>query len=353
MSHWKRWPPTDDPNTLNWQFASFEHPERIIYPDLRDGSHLVLASDYSGEHAQPEFRVLSFLLTPISSVMSAWEPARLTVRNRHLADGRRMSFKDLRDALRINALPSFLEAASQLNGVLVCVAIEKAYSVRSKDSLPPLQHDWTPATLEKLLEICVFAGAVVDGLRGAGQNLHWITDDDAIVVNDAAQVDAMSIMGCFLHKYSEEFLQVGLGIASKFTDDDRRAEDIVAIPDLAAGAFSETLSSIGKSNIPTSGSGPHGTALLVQFKTALINAWRSTRGKPLKHLNAVIRVAGDGQTRVSFGEPFVRRLRPDESADSALQLNLKWRRALEAELRARGVSPSQLLKSIGIDMLID
>jgi hypothetical protein len=47
-------------------------------------------------------------------------------------------------------------------------------------------------------------------------------------------------MGGFLHKYPEEFLQVGLGIASKFTGDDRRAEDIVALPDLAAGAFSDT-----------------------------------------------------------------------------------------------------------------
>ena len=148
MSNWKRWP--DD--LLNSKFAEIEHPERIVYPDLRDGSHLVLASDYSGEHARPEFRVLSFLLTPISSVMNDWEPARLAVRKKHLAEGRRMSFKALNDAQRINALPSFLEAASQLNGVLVCVAVEKSYSL-SKDALPTLQHDWGAEPLEKLLEI--------------------------------------------------------------------------------------------------------------------------------------------------------------------------------------------------------
>jgi hypothetical protein len=350
MSNWKRWPPTDDPNTLNWQFASVEHPERIIYPDLRDGSHLVLASDYSGEHAHPEFQVLSFLLTPIGSVMGAWESARLTVRKRHLADGRRMSFKALNEALRINALPSFLEAASQLNGVLVCVAIEKTYFLLGKASLPPLQHDWVPASLEKLVQTCAFGGAVVDGLRDAGQNVHWITDDDAIVATEAAQVDAMTLMSGFLHKYPEEALQIRLGIASKFTDDERRAEDIVAIPDLAAGAFSETLTGIGKANMPTSGSGPSGTPQFLQIKATLINAWRSGAGKPLKHLDAVIRVAEGGLTRVSFGQPLVRPLRPDESADGAPTLNSKWRRGLERELKARGINPSELLKSMGIDI---
>jgi hypothetical protein len=153
--------------------------------------------------------------------MTAWEPLRSAVRKRHLADGRRMSFKDLNDALRINALPTFLDAASQLNGVLVCVGVEKAYSL-PLDHLPPLQHDWAPDPLKKLLEICVFGGGFVDGLRGTGQNLRWITDDDAIVSTEKAQVDAMNLMGGHMHKYPEEYLQVGLGIASKFDDERRR-----------------------------------------------------------------------------------------------------------------------------------
>ena len=45
MSNWKRWP--DAP--LNAQFADIEHPDRIVYPELRDESPLILASDYSGE----------------------------------------------------------------------------------------------------------------------------------------------------------------------------------------------------------------------------------------------------------------------------------------------------------------
>lgn len=328
MSHWQRW--LDSP--LNTMFADIEHPERIVYPDLRDGSPLVLASDYSGEHAPPEFRILSFLLSTYKSV-AAWEPLRSAVRKKYLADRRRMSFKALNDALRINAFPSFLDSASQLNGVLICVGVEKGYSL-PKNELPPRQHDWSADTLNKLLEICIFGGVMVDGLRGNGQNVHWITDDDAIVSTDKAKGDALNLMGKLIHKHPNERLEIKLGIASQFNDD-LRAEDLVAIPDLAAGAFSETLTTMGKANMPTSGSGPDGTSMFVQIKSNLINAWRSDSTKPLKQMNAVIRGAEGGQTLVSFGSPFPQMLRRGESAEGAPMLNSKWRRALEAYLEGR------------------
>lgn len=343
MSNWKRWPNAP----LNEKFADIEHPDRIVYPDLRDGSPLVIACDHSGEHASPEFRVLSFLLTTYKSV-AAWESRRSDVRKNHLADGRRMSFKALNDALRINAFSSFLDAASQLNGVLTCVGVEKGFSL-PKETLPPRKHDWKADTLAKLVEICVFGGVMVDGLRGSGQNVHWITDDDSTVSTDKAKDDAMTLMGGLLHKYPDEHLEVGLGIASQF-DDDLRAEDLVAIPDLAAGAYSEMLTKMGKANLPTSGSGPSGTALFVQIKSSLINTWRSQTDKPLKHMNAVIRPAQGGQMLVSFGAPFSRMMRPGESAEGAPTLNAKWRRALESYLKARGVDPNEVLNSMGIDI---
>lgn len=131
------------------------------------------------------------------------------------------------------------------------MGVEKGYSL-SKDKLPAREHDWTADTLNKLVEICVFGGIMVDGLRGAGQPVHWITDDDSTVSTEKAKNDAMNLMGGLRHKYPDEHLEVRLGIASQF-DDDLRAEDLVAIPDLAAGAFSETLTTVGKANMPKSG----------------------------------------------------------------------------------------------------
>ena len=342
MSNWNRWP--DAP--LNEIFAGIDHPDLIVYPDLRDGSPLVLACDHSGEHASSKFRVLSFLLTTYKSV-AEWEPLRFAVRKQHLGDGRRMSFKALSDALRINAFSSFLNAASKLNGVLVCIGVEKGLSL-PKEHLPSRQHDWTADTFNKLIEICVFGGVMVDGLRGAGQSVHWITDDDSTVANERARNDAMALMGGLLHKYPDEYLEVSLGIASQF-DDDRRAEDLVAIPDLAAGAYSETLTTIGNANMPTSGTGTSDMTQFVQIKSSLINAWRFDNTKPLKHMNAIIRSIESGEMLVSFGSPFSRVLRPGESAEGAPSLNSKWQRAIEADLKARGIDPNEVLRSMGID----
>lgn len=343
MSHWKCWANS----ALNAKFAEIEHPDRIRYPDLRDGSPLVLACDHSGEHAAPEFRVLSFLITTYKSV-TAWDPLRSAVRKKHLADGRRMSFKALTEALRINAFSSFLRAAGQLNGVLICVGVEKGYSL-PKDQFPPRDHDWTADTLNKLVEICVFGGVMVDGLRGEGQPVHWITDDDSTVSTEKAKNDAMKLMGALLNKYPDEFLEVELRIASQFNDE-LRAEDLVAIPDLAAGAFSETLTKMGKAKMSKSGSDPMDSPLFAQIKSILINTWRCETDKPLKHLNAVVRPADNGQMLLSFGSPFSRMLRPDESSEGVTTLNSKWRRALEADLKARGVDPNEVLNSMGIDI---
>src|SRR5207245_6788898 len=120
-----------------------------------------------------------------------------------------------------------------------CVAVENRHSLRHRGELPPLRHNWTPDMLEKLLRICVFGGGFVDGLRGEGQDIYWITDDDAIVATDDAKADAGLLMGSFRHRYPGETPKLFLGVASLF-DDGLRAEDLLAIPDLAAGAFSES-----------------------------------------------------------------------------------------------------------------
>jgi hypothetical protein len=332
MSNWKYWPPIGDRDTVNFQLGNVETCGKFTYPYLHDRSDFILASDYSGEHEPPEFQVLSFLLTHQNSVFGQWEAARLSVRNKHLSDGRRMAFKKLNDAQRINALDEFLEAASLLNGVLVCVAVEKRHSLRSRGKLLPLQHKWTPDTLEKLLRICVFGGGFVDGLRGDGQNIFWITDDDAIVATDNAKADACGLMGSFLHSYPGEEPEIKLGIASGF-DDGLRAEDLLAIPDLAAGAFSEGLTQLGKSRMPTTTVGPTGVDLSLQIKSMLIEAWRIDNNKPLKHFNTVIRVADGGQDMFSFNQPIIRMPQRGQPLPPAQILNEKWRRALTETLK--------------------
>lgn len=349
MSNWKRLPPNAGIHSLiNIKFGAQEHPDRIIYPDLNDGSPLVLATDYSGEHQAPEFRVLGFLLTTERSIESVWEPARLEVRKKYLHDNRRMSFKKLDDELRIKAFPTFLNAATQLNGVLVCVAVEKSFQLATKEALQPLQYDWVPEPLEKMLEICIFGAGLVNGLRSPGQNIGWITDDDAIVVNENAKADASAIMTSGLYRYPGEKSQFGFAVASEFTEDGLRAEDLLAIPDLAAGAYSESLMTMGKENIPTTGTGPIGRPIYLKTKSTLINGFLSQRGNALKTMSCMVRCHPEGMI-LSFGNPFVRLPRPGESSEGAVPTNEKWRKSLAVELERIGADPDVILKNMGLE----
>lgn len=332
MSNWKSLPPDAGiDSTINTRFGEQNHPDRIIYPDLNDGSDLVLATDYSGEHEAPDFRVLGFLLTTQKSLDNVWEPARLEVRRKYLPDGRRMAFKRLDDALRINAFPTFLKAASQLNGVLACVAVEKTFQLASKETLPSLKNNWVREPLEKLVEICTFGAGLVNGLRSPGQNVQWLTDDDAIVVNEAALTDARALMTSCLFPYHDEKPLFALGVASEFTEDGRRAEDLLAIPDLVAGAYSEALVSAGTTNIPTSGCGPSDQALWLKTKSTLINGFLASTGNPLKVICCIVRRHPQGMM-MSFNRPFVRIPMPGESTEGAVPTNEKWRKSLAAEL---------------------
>ncbi|MCE9565830.1 MAG: hypothetical protein K8U57_27715 [Planctomycetes bacterium] len=349
MSNWKRLPPNGGIHSfINSEFGKQEHPNQIVYPDLNDGSDLVLATDYSGEHEAPEFRVLGFLLTTRKSIETVWEPARLEVRKKYLHNDRRMAFKKLDDALRINAFPTFLKAASQLNGVLACVAVEKSFLIAKKEELQPLQYNWVPEPLEKLAEICIFGAGLVNGLRSPGQNVGWLTDEDAIVVKEEARADASALMKSCLFPYPEEKPLFGLGVASDFTEDGLRAEDLLAIPDLAAGAFSETLMTMGKENIPTSGSGPGGHTLYLKTKSTLINGFFGERGNPLKVLSCLVRRHPQGMM-LSFGQPFARLPMPGESTEGAVPTNEKWRKSLAAELARIGADPKEILKDMGVD----
>ncbi len=346
---WRRWTSINYTKTVSFQFARVEAISHFVYPNLRDGSDLILASDYSGESGKGDFQVLAFLVTTKNSVLRDWDKPRLEVRAKYLTV-RRMSFKDLNDAYCIYALSEFLKAASRLSGVLVSIAVDKKLRLPGQEDL--LQHRWDAKTLEKLRGVCFFGGLLIDGLRGIDQNVRWITDDDAIVANDNAKADARNIMGRHLHLYPYERCPVlTLDTASQFTLDDFRAEDLLAIPDLAAGAFSDGINLLGKANMPTAiiGVDPNSKGVPLRVKSSLISAWRLGYLHPLKHLSVVIRAAAEGQMMVSFCEQFTRLPRADETVPQTQPLSPKWRRALEADLRREGIDPVQMLKSMGAE----
>src|SRR4051794_10153488 len=113
MSNWKPIPEPNFKRSLSETFQRHEETGVFSFPALKpDGSKLILASDYAGEHKESEFQVLAFLVTQESALMGGWEEARVELRRKHLADGRRMAFKGLTDVKKIRALADFIDAAS-------------------------------------------------------------------------------------------------------------------------------------------------------------------------------------------------------------------------------------------------
>jgi len=245
-----------------------------IFPNLRGDEELVIASDYSGEHQGSRYSVFAYLLTDLSS-LQVWERERVAIRREFVPDGRRMAFKNLADARRQMVLYSFLNAAGKLNGILFCVAIDK---MAGQWDLPQgfLGLDGIKAGVrEKIVNVFLYGSFLIGGLSRAGQTIRWITDDDEIVSNESTQQAAMQVMGSMLTARCTHGLAGGaLGIASKF-EDGRRAEDLCAVPDLVAGAFSEYLTIAPEGTINEAGLYVP-KATMYSTKTTLILGWLST-----------------------------------------------------------------------------
>ena len=109
---------------LNSNFCDLENKYQGVFTNLRPARTLLSASDYIGEAKDRYFTVFSFLLTSLDS-WQKWEPKRIQVRQAHLSNSRRMSFKRLGDKQRRAALVPLLDAASALEGISLSVALHK------------------------------------------------------------------------------------------------------------------------------------------------------------------------------------------------------------------------------------
>ena len=160
-------------------------------PDFSSSSNIIVASDYSGEHADSGYMVFSFIIADLEKLQS-WDEQRIKVRQEVLFDNRRMAFKNLRDKQRMNALEPFLSAANNLSGFSFTLAIDTKIDSLFNTNLPlDLSNpdfvnfqSWTRGTLEKAGVIVHFLSFLLAGLLHPNQNLIWITDEDSIAAND-------------------------------------------------------------------------------------------------------------------------------------------------------------------------
>ena len=317
---------------IGGKFSAYERTHPNAFPDLRGDPALVLASDYSGDHQESQWQVLSFILTSLPGLLQRWDAPRALVREQHFMGDRRHAFKKLGDAVRQRALIPFLHASSVINGVVLCVAVHKSVhshfgiNFRNLDGLKPL-------VMAKLTRIAALGSILTSGLSKAGQEFHWTTDDDEIVANEKAQDIAGKVLAGAIQLFCPHgFQDSAFGIASKF-EDGRCAEDLCAIPDLVGGAVVETLGAL-QGVIPESSHLFTPVLSVLPTKVQILSSWISsiaTGRYPLKYMFAIIRDAGEGRLLFSFATPETE-FNPPGYTNLWTPLDKGWRKALEAAL---------------------
>jgi hypothetical protein len=296
-----------------------EHVERAeprAIPDLRRGNLFFVASDYSGEHDVAEYQVLSLLFADLQQC-GAWERQRVLVRRKYLSDGRRMSFKNLRDKRRRYALEEFLSAANSITGLSLSVLIDKRITSLFRESgsidlngpeFKTFSH-WRAKSFEKMLRVVHLVSFFLAGLSRSGQDVLWITDEDEIAANDDRLREVTNLFG----NVSSHYLSQAMGHfrfgTTKSDDGSRQLEDLASIPDLVAGALADVLLAYHEQGTMPSNSLFVFRPQNLKAKTVEIMNWFSTDTESLKRLVYVIEA--DEHPKLS-----IKRLRLHGSNDS-------------------------------------
>lgn len=282
---------------LNNNLCKLDGQYKQSLPNFSDATTLLAGSDYSGESSSSPYLVYSFLLASLDT-WAKWEPKRLKVRQDHLSDSRRMSFKKLGDAQRQRALLPLLEAANSIRGLSFSVAISKKCNSLFSERIPldlnnvdfAAYRKWKTTVLDKAFLVIHFLGFLLAGLAKPGQNVLWFTDEDSIVANNERTCELTNLFAWIATQY----LTFDLGDCrcgtSRCDDGSRQIEDFLAIPDLIAGALAEQL------NLTTDESSKVFWLHRGDFsdKTKTITWWFFETGHPLKRLVYIIDPAEEG-----------------------------------------------------------
>jgi len=268
-------------------------------PDFSDDEKIAVMSDFSGEHKGAYFNTYSFLILAYNKV----GPFMVRVeelRRKHglLEPYSEFVFKKLSSGPRSRALPEFLRLVDNfIHGAVITIAIDKqidtVFGVSKKDTYPIIEEQlaamglgkWKGAAGEKVLRVCHSIAIFTALTTRENQRLLWYCDKDAINENarDRGFVDTQKIFLSTLGMYCKhKFDLVGFG---KSFDDKSHLDDLLSIPDFAAGVVQDILQAheTGYDNIPGG-----------EEKIALLK-WIATQGKFLSKITIQIRRLANGE----------------------------------------------------------
>jgi hypothetical protein len=226
----------------------------LLLPELTafNNKSIGVFTDHSGE-GPGRYNVYSLLICGMN-MASGFHDHVDKVRSDHALRDKEISFKDLNMGQIRRALPSFLEAADHLPGLLYTVAVEK--SIRSvfgtesdtQQKIAKLLEGFglgnrPSKTAEKQMRIAHLVAYFVALLGADKQNVFWMTDHDEI--SPTIEQHQLLMQLCFdrvLPLYQRPGTQFGkLGGALPFNERSVEMNDRLSLPDLVAGVIGDYL----------------------------------------------------------------------------------------------------------------
>lgn len=276
---------------------------RAVRPAPFTGSTVMVYSDYGGEHPAAKYATYSFLALDTETSLG-WLPRRGAVRSLHLPDGRRLSYKGLRDRRQWRALTPFLSAANHIDGLLLTVAV-RHYSdfdpfgsesmSRGLAQFGQALGVCAPHELRKMARVAHLLAVVVATLTQSRHHIYWISDEDSTQANSSKQADFMKALNACLGLHGVgQPAEFGIGTTA-IDPGDRHDEDLASVADLCAGAVCDVF---GILNEACGGTVPVHVAVRphrdLPAKTGVIWDWLVESPGRLKKVVALIERRGDG-----------------------------------------------------------
>jgi hypothetical protein len=298
-------------NKISKQISLWEWANPNLLIDVRQSTELLVACDIGGSHKGSTYESFSFLIGAIN-FGAEWESLQKNIRKTLLPDGRRMSYKSLGDAIRAKSLVPFLKAANEYRGVLVTFLIDKKISnligePKDKNVFPELiiaKRGWNKKVFHRLCLTATLGSLLVSGLSKNEQDILWLIDQDEIAANEKKHDEA----GQVIHHHTEVYAPQNHGLLAFITTeadfDNRKFEDIVAIPDLVCGALAEAVTNIR--NLGHKFGSPILIPLSTDFfskKAKIILDWYSEKKTNLKKLAIVLELK-DKNVNIECFSPF-------------------------------------------------
>ena len=224
-------------------------------PDFSEDTKLGVFSDFGGEHAGAEFATYSVLIMSLNKVGPFQTAIEALRRKYSMVDPySEFAYKKLSKGVRSRAIGEFLHIVDNfIHGALITVAIDKhlktVFGVSKNHAHAGITEQlaamglgrWKGEVAEKAGRVCHTICAFLSLTMYPNQRVLWYCDNDSINENSGVRTfeNTREIFARVLGMYTQNYLDV-LGFAKSFTDKSHY-DDLLSVPDLAAGVVQDLL----------------------------------------------------------------------------------------------------------------